>query len=168
MIWTEELEAMLIDLYYQKFSYSQIANALKVERNSVAGKVRRLKLPPRKEGIKDKDAVVKDLYAKGWSFSKIEEKLGIKLNNIIRGGVKENAGSFSFRRPRVETKKKLYFSQVVIPATKTLEELGPNECRFPQGDGPYLFCGEKTKYGSPYCPSCHSIAHTPLRARSGR
>ena len=156
MIWTEELEATLIDLYYQKFSYSQIANALKVKRNSVAGKVRRLKLPPRKEGVKDKDAVVKDLYAKGWSFSKIEERLKLPPR---KEGVKENAGSFSFRRPRVEIKKKLYFSKVVIPATKTLAELGPDECRFPQGDGPFYFCGEKTNGRGLYCERCAKIAY---------
>lgn len=158
MIWTEELEATLIDLYHQKLTYTTIANVLRIERNSVAGKIRRLKLPKRSDEKKKSD-IAKDLYAKGWSFSKIEEKLGIQLDSITRGGVKENIGSFSFRRPRVEIKKKVYFSKVVIQATKTLEELGPNECRFPQGDGPYLFCGEKTNGRGPYCERCSKISY---------
>lgn len=164
MIWTEELEATLIDLYHQKLSYAQIANAMKIKRNSVAGKLRRLKLPKRGDE-KDKLDMVKDLYAKGWSFSNIESKLGVKINHDFRDRIKENAGSFSFRRPRVKIKKKLYFSKVVIPAIKTLDELGPNECRFPQGDGPYLFCGKETQHGSVYCPSCHATAYIPLYAR---
>ena len=37
---------------------------------------------------------------------------------------------------------------------KTLLELGPNDCRYPFGDGPFVFCGQPQFEGSSYC-GCH-------------
>lgn len=36
-----------------------------------------------------------------------------------------------------------------------LEQLRSNTCRFPHGDGPYLFCGDPVQPGSSYCPHHH-------------
>lgn len=36
--------------------------------------------------------------------------------------------------------------------TKPLMELGPRECRWPHGDGPFFFCGQPTAVEQSYCP----------------
>ena len=51
----------------------------------------------------------------------------------------------------------------VEPLGKTLLELGPNECRYPYGDGPYTFCGNPTMGECSYCGP-----HFGLSARRGR
>jgi hypothetical protein len=38
-------------------------------------------------------------------------------------------------------------------------------CRFPKGDGPFLFCGQPVKEGSSYCPHCHSMTSEAPRYR---
>lgn len=39
----------------------------------------------------------------------------------------------------------------VIPLHKDLVDLGPNDCRFPYGEGPYTFCGNPQMEGRSYC-----------------
>ena len=36
----------------------------------------------------------------------------------------------------------------------TIMDLGPDTCRFPFGDGPFLFCGAAPLAGKPYCARC--------------
>jgi hypothetical protein len=36
----------------------------------------------------------------------------------------------------------------------TLMDLGPDTCRFPFGDGPFLFCGAEPLPEKPYCATC--------------
>jgi hypothetical protein len=36
----------------------------------------------------------------------------------------------------------------------TIVDLGPDTCRFPFGDGPFLFCGATPMPGKPYCAGC--------------
>lgn len=38
----------------------------------------------------------------------------------------------------------------IIPRNLVLDDLGKNECRYPYGGGPFLFCGHSTDGGS-YC-----------------
>src|SRR4029453_12564972 len=40
---------------------------------------------------------------------------------------------------------------------KSIIDLERDECRYPEGDGPILFCGQRVVQGSPYCPQ-----HTKL------
>ena len=43
-----------------------------------------------------------------------------------------------------------------------LEELRPNQCRYPiSDDKPMLFCGQPTTHGS-YCTVHHLICHKPI------
>lgn len=39
----------------------------------------------------------------------------------------------------------------IVPRNLTLSELQPNDCRYPYGDRPYLFCGHPKMDGSSYC-----------------
>jgi GcrA cell cycle regulator len=36
----------------------------------------------------------------------------------------------------------------------TIMDLAEDTCRFPLGDGPFLFCGTRSMPGKPYCASC--------------
>lgn len=40
---------------------------------------------------------------------------------------------------------------------KTLPKLEDNDCRFPFGEGPFLFCGDEQQAGSSYCSHHHAI-----------
>lgn len=35
----------------------------------------------------------------------------------------------------------------------------PAECRYPQGEGPFTFCGQKVRRHSSYCPAHHQICY---------
>lgn len=39
----------------------------------------------------------------------------------------------------------------------TMQQLGPRQCRYPDGDGPFFFCGQLAQSGSSYCAYHHSI-----------
>lgn len=40
-----------------------------------------------------------------------------------------------------------------------LIELQIWQCRYPQGDFPFEFCGRLRKSKSPYCPTHHALTH---------
>lgn len=44
---------------------------------------------------------------------------------------------------------------------KELIDLERNDCRFPFGDGPFLFCAEVQKLGSSYCAEHHAECFRP-------
>lgn len=157
--WTEKEDAVLIDLREQGMSYGHIADRIGKTRKAVIGRAYRLKLCHSETRPKTIYQQVLDLFSKGWSYSNIERSLGLKIDQKTRERISTRCGSFSFRRPRVKMTAKLFFSEVKIPATKTLAELGPKDCRFPQGDGPYLFCGGKVNGHGPYCERCTKIAY---------
>lgn len=47
-----------------------------------------------------------------------------------------------------------------------LLELGPQACRYPQGDAvPFSFCGARKQDGSSYCQYHHRLAYHPLSSR---
>jgi hypothetical protein len=45
------------------------------------------------------------------------------------------------------------------------EELTPQTCRYPQGDGPFMFCGQPKQEGSAYCAHHHRVCYLPLSRR---
>lgn len=47
-----------------------------------------------------------------------------------------------------------------------LLELGPEDCRYPEGERvPYLFCGQSAMKGSAYCACHHGIVYHPATPR---
>ena len=42
-----------------------------------------------------------------------------------------------------------------------LIDLEPNQCRWPYGDGPFVFCGCRTWETSPYCAEHEGLARSP-------
>lgn len=45
-----------------------------------------------------------------------------------------------------------------------LIELQIWQCRYPEGDFPFEFCGRLRKSKSPYCPTHHALTHNILKA----
>lgn len=59
-------------------------------------------------------------------------------------------------------------ARVAYEQNQTLIELQIWQCRYPQGDFPFEFCGRLRKSKSPYCPAHHALTHTRLMKREGR
>jgi GcrA cell cycle regulator len=64
--------------------------------------------------------------------------------------------------PAVTPEPLIPAADTIVPRNLSLLELGPNECRWPYGVGPFVFCGHD---GYPYCPA-HSVLSR--RAAYGR
>lgn len=47
---------------------------------------------------------------------------------------------------------------------RALLELRLGECRWPEGEGPFSFCGAPAITDKPYCPHHHGIAYRPGEA----
>lgn len=113
--------------------------------------------------------LLKKLWAEGYVAPFIAMQLG---GSITKNGVVGKALRLRLekRRTGVRTPRSAY-----IPAYKPrpvkaptgpkpflgieLQDLKPAHCRFPQGEGPYFFCGQPKKPGSSYCPHHHKITH---------
>jgi GcrA cell cycle regulator len=54
----------------------------------------------------------------------------------------------------------------VEPRHLTLDQLEPNDCRYPFGDGPFTFCGHGSMEGSPYCVSHFHLTRMHTRTNS--
>jgi GcrA cell cycle regulator len=119
--WTDELTALLMRLWSEGFSASQIADQIKgphLSRNAIIGKANRLRLPAR-----------------------------APPKRSIRPGRKPRIKIFEPKPkpqppavPSVPTMRQL-----------TLLELEPLQCRWPIGVGKSLFCGADAEKGEVYC-----------------
>lgn len=73
------------------------------------------------------------------------DRMGLKLNYR---GVKTRTTPFrGLRTKEIERRKKKCGEFMGIP----LLDLQPDQCRYPQGEGPFLFCGQPQQEGQPYC-----------------
>lgn len=123
--WTAEREKLLRDQWNAGISSGVIAQRLGTTRSKVCGKARRLGLAQRVRT----DPIVRKGY-----------------DNRRRAAVAKAKPS----RPR-PVKPKPVASQ---PLFKALLELQPGECRWPFGNGPFVFCAVPAASG-PYC-ACHT------------
>lgn len=71
-------------------------------------------------------------------------------------------------RGRIDPEPFVMRAVEVVPRHRTLLELEDGDCRFPYGDGPFTFCGNPIKKGSPYCGAhsalCFNGIPVPKRA----
>lgn len=131
-VWTEERLADLRVLCAdeRKLSAAQIADMLHVKRNAVIGACFRnkIKLPRKSSGGTPR-----------------------KLKGRANQGRK-----FNFTKPSVEKPVEIKLADVV-PLNVSLDDLQPHECRYPYGDGPFLFCGNPVEGESSYCAAHHRL-----------
>jgi GcrA cell cycle regulator len=115
---------------------------------------------------------LKQLRAEGRSASEIAELLGVSKNSIIGklyrlkvkpapvAQPKPKPKAQRQPRPRKPSADKWFKmepppapspSRPNVPFTRSILELGPGQCKWPQGDYDFVFCGEPQAAGSVYC-----------------
>lgn len=126
MTWTDERVSRLCKMWLGWYTSEDIAKEMGLSRNAVVGKIHRLGLT--RDGM-DSDIVEarrqrhREHCRRSWAA-----KRGLKLKPL----------------PKV-------IGPAPVAGKKTLMELGPKECRWPYGDGPFLFCAETAIEGKSYC-----------------
>jgi hypothetical protein len=134
--WTAGQTDELRRLWARGDTFQEIADALGMTRNTVSSRAKRLGLGGRKRGRKARPhARPKD----------------VQLKSTRRG------------RPRraVESHAVDTYPSLAIPFL----DLKPGQCRWPHGEGPFLFCGHAVRDElSSYCPHHHSVAYLPEEA----
>jgi GcrA cell cycle regulator len=131
--WTREQEDLVKRLWADGKSAKQIAIELDcgITRNAVIGKVHRMGLSKRER------APAKPKNRRAESF----------VHKINSGWTPKKAPTIPL--PSVEPPE---FRGL------TFAQLEPYHCRYPRGDGPFLFCGQPIERGS-YCAHCNQITH---------
>jgi len=143
-IWSPEAEARLTELYTQGRAFSHIAQLLCDEgicdrtRNSVIGKVHRMRLPPRERGI-----------------------------NPMKQSRRQKQDKQNARRKLVRAARRAVAPVKVKPRCETIEpkhitiiELEIDSCRFPYGDNPpFTYCGLEVEAGCSYCFHHMTVVH---------
>jgi hypothetical protein len=134
-IWPQERVDQLRELYAQGLTYSQIGNALDVERSSVAGKVARLGLP--KRGT--------EKVGGGSLQSKINAKKRWKGGNLRKANrIREAKPPKSFTRAAEPTPD--IHALIAIPTNNFMDQES-GLCKWPHGPE----CGDKAIPLRPYC-----------------
>lgn len=125
--WTEERVETLKRLWAKGNSASEIALVLQVTRNTVIGKVQRLKLPKRLTTNQRRPRAV------NFSIANVKE-LAEKKSKFVFEEMCKGAPE---------------------PLMVALEDLSDRSCRWPIGDprrDDFGFCGHPQEEGSSYCP----------------
>jgi GcrA cell cycle regulator len=135
----------------------------------------------RHDWTEERIARLKKLWHDGWSASECAAKLGLGITrNSVIGKIHRLGLSGTYRRPRERGRKRMAkpdkpaqlletteqpVSRPQIPQMRpdlrppqpppqfslSLLQLKPGQCRWPQGDGPFRFCGAPQALGSSYC-----------------
>jgi len=131
--WTPERTTQLKALWIDGLSCSQIAAKIgRITRNAVIGKVHRLELDRRRQNNPFKK-------------SGEHQRERARLNNERRRLRRAEAGP----APRAWERK--IICTEVDPRNIDMMDLEPNDCRWPEGEGPYTFCGAPKFNGFSYC-----------------
>lgn len=160
MMWTEELEAEVKALW-EDHSATQIAIILNargyaVTRNSIIGKLHRLKLT-----VNDKKKIVQGTVTGVVKVrAKRDRKPTLKVINGSHGTQRLHitvSGTFDASELRCAE---------VTPLEVNLLDLRANQCRAPYGEGPLItFCGHPTLTNSSYCTPHHFLYIKPQELR---
>lgn len=151
--WTLDRTEILRKLWAVGVSFSGIAAELGdgVTRNAVCGKIHRM-----------------EFTGPGTYRRQTDEQLQAakrKRNEIgnERRRERRRAQPITFKPKLTITNLEALRCVEVDPLGKTLLELGPDDCRYPFGDGPFTFCGHPKLDDYSYCGP-----HFGLSARRGQ
>lgn len=152
MTWTRERVEFLKHCWARGESASRIAFLLggfdhcdDGGRNAVIGKVRRLKLASRETATSSRPPKPR------------RKADGVARNESRRTERAPRALCLPDQRPRPVEPVSLG-----IPIT----ELRPGQCKWPHGDGPFLFCGHVAEAGAAYCAFHKRIAYRPAERQT--
>jgi len=130
----------------------------------------------------------------GVNVGVISHELGVTRSAITGKASRMGLGEHPFRtklrkhqvnrrktpeQRRIRIKQKFPYRDVIPVETRpalpepeflglSLIELDEHQCRYPQGEGPFLFCGQPAQEDSSYCSYHHRICYfpvTPMRRR---
>lgn len=153
--WTPEDTAALIQMWMvDGLTGTQIGAKFGVSRNSIIGKVHRLGLPPRPKKIRLYGDSPRKRKPQPYKPRNDAQKAWRALRQREVRAAKAEAP-----RPYVPPPEE------PISLDVSLVDLRPGYCKWPHGDGPFLFCGHRTE-GRPYCPFHHHLAYQPIELRA--
>lgn len=153
--WTEVMDAELRQFHSDRYSSSQIAAKMArgLTRNAVIGRVHRIGLSgtlyPRQPRI-------------------VIKKPARSINTPVIRIVRANGNSNHFRAHQsVETEGPELRCVEIEPRNISLIDLGADECRYPYGDGPFVFCGHPIASRS-YCAAHAELSRKKDHGLRGR
>lgn len=149
MLWTDEQVDELRRRWTAGESASQIARAMGLEsRNQVIGKIHRLPDIPKRQ------------TKRPVNHNKAKRPRRRDQPNLIFAKRRRDR-SAAVHRPEIRPQ------DVPVPESLGLPllDLKAGQCRYPYGEGPYLFCGHPTRSESSFCMAHHFICHQPKRER---
>lgn len=189
--WTDEQVSTAQRMWAEGYSAGQIAKHLGglFSRCAVIGKIRRAGSPPRdlSKRVSTTRKVIElgktnlsiSAIAKtvGWSNKTVSATLSVarRLGEVIPKAVRRRS-SGGVRRParikpitpvlrkagRTAPRPK---PEIPVPLMIGLMDLTDTTCRYPIGDGPFVFCGHEKQAGSSYCPGHHALCYVPPEER---
>ena len=157
MTWTDEKTEAVKQNFAFGLSARQSAESINarfgtaVTRNAIIGKLDRLglKRPPRPDG-------------QGACKKSRKRKRGPKQRPLLLS----IADSMTLRRHRWETEPQPLPTDELPSTAIPLDALTPTSCRWPYGDGPFLFCGAEVDPRHPsYCCGHMRLASRPNQTR---
>lgn len=143
--WPEERISRLKELFEQKLSGSQIAAQLGVTRNSVIGKLHRMRLSLEKARLPDEERFERE---------KARTKVKAARNKERRQYSRTIKAMQDPITPPPEIEGRL---NIPYRDLRDFSHLGPNQCRYIADEPPgpdYLACGIQTPDGASYCAHC--------------
>lgn len=157
--WTPERTNALIALWDEGHSTAEIGRRLGVTKNSVVGKVHRLRLPKRGSPI----------HGGGGHSGRSEAPISISRASVARAPITRPAASLPPRPAAVAVQPQPIIPKVVyepMPANVIkLSALTSDMCSWPIGDpgtDGFRFCGRSAVTGKPYCAEHCSIAYVKV------
>jgi GcrA cell cycle regulator len=153
--WSEEGKQRIKTLWDDGKTAGEIAAIFGVERNAILGVIHRNKW--QRGGTKQGAAALTKMQHRR---AKAEGKPPPPSPKV-----------FKIKRAPEDIQPPTFIPEPPAPA-KALNvafmDLRRNQCRWPLGESPFLFCGLPQHGGRPYCPAHSRIAYQPVTAREKR
>lgn len=148
-----------------ELSFASIAVALNDKfgtgytRNAVIGRSGRM-------GLSNKTFVGSHPFGTKGSRKSAKKAVNKPVVRIVRANGNSNRLRMNIS---VETDSFMPRCVEVVPRNISLIDLARDDCRYPYGEGPFVFCGRPQRAESSYCPA-HSFltVHTPQRRAMSR
>jgi hypothetical protein len=158
--WTPKRDQTVVDMWSKGATQADIGDKLGVTKNTIAGRVMRLriegrKLPRRQSG----DPKLRQRLARKKQVLAVE---AVEAFDIPANVPRPNYAVNSHRTGKATTPKVDVVPEVdgTICTTKFMD-LKPKQCRYIQGfDANKLFCNDVAKDGSSFCEPHHKLCYT--------